>query len=228
MAGCDPRLSQRLGRARPSAAAPYDLDRSCGVGAPSGVYRDRTGAAARAEPGADHLTLEHEWRRRAGFVGRQLARRSEGPVGDADTGQVEHRTEMKREAGATRMVAAGGIDEQDIGCRRKGRDCGGEARSLAQGESTGLVAGAGGYRDRDRGDQAVVGLGDERSAGPAAVAGLARALLAASERQEAATDHERVRTGVPWRRSQRRQPRLFDLELRRFRPGASTTHPGGR
>ena len=50
---------------------------------------------------------------------------------DADRGHVEHRAEVHGQAGAARVVAPGGVDEQDVGGFVQGAHRGLEQRPLA-------------------------------------------------------------------------------------------------
>jgi hypothetical protein len=71
-------------------------------------------------------------------------------VGDADGREIEDLAEVEGQAGAARMVPAGGVDQEDIRLRAEGSHGGFEQRSLSEGEQARLVrcARSAGYDDR--------------------------------------------------------------------------------
>ena len=73
-----------------------------------------TRARAGSQPVADELALEQERAAGAALVCRPLAFGLERAVGDADGRDVEHRAEVEGQAGAARVVAAGGVDQEDV------------------------------------------------------------------------------------------------------------------
>jgi hypothetical protein len=92
---------------------------------------DRAGAGSRAQPGADVLAVQGERRGGATLVSGPVAACEQRPVRHADGRQVERRAEVQRQAGAARMVAAGGVDEHDVGALRQRLDRRLQQRSLA-------------------------------------------------------------------------------------------------
>jgi hypothetical protein len=70
-------------------------------------------------------------RRRPFALGQQRA------VRDSDGRHTKHRTEMQRETGATGMVTAGGIDEQNVERRAELAERTLEHGTLAEGEQAG-------------------------------------------------------------------------------------------
>ncbi len=178
---------------------------------------DRTRPAARPKPGADDVTVEDERGPCAPLVDRFVAGGAKRPVGHADAGQVEHRAEVERKAGVPRVVAAGRIDEQHVGTRGERGDGLRECVAFAQREPPRLVRGTRTHGHRDRAEQPVSGLLDERGARPSPVARLPRALLAPREGEEAARRDQRLGR-LPPRDFEPRKAILLGVELVGRRP----------
>jgi hypothetical protein len=181
--------------------------------------RERPRPALRPQPGADDGAVELEPGGRAGLVRRPLTCREQRTVRDPDGRQVANSAQVQREAGATRMVAAGRIDEHDIRTLAERANGGQEQRALAQREQARLVGSSRlACDDGARDDSPVT---HDRRARPARLALAARSGRAALEADEAAADGEPA-----VRRAPRRRPHASELLLRanervgRFRPFA--------
>src|SRR5207249_7551781 len=115
-----PCLAKRLWCSRRSKGLAHESDRRFRVGAPGPVHRQRARATPGANPVADLLALETEGAGHAFFVGRPVAVGKQEAMCDPDGRQVEDRAEMKRQPGASQMVTAGCVHEQEIRLLWKG------------------------------------------------------------------------------------------------------------
>jgi protein-L-isoaspartate(D-aspartate) O-methyltransferase len=176
------------------------------------VDGQRTDAGPRAQPESNERSSEEQRRARALLAGRPGAVRDERAVGDADRRQVEHRSEVEREACAPRMVAPRAVDKQHIRGEFEGENGCGERRPFAEREQSRLVrrAGFGFHHDRFlRG----------RCGAPERVTGGTGAVLPTDGADEAAAD-QRVCAGLPRRRGGLGELQLMLDELvGRRRPG---------
>jgi hypothetical protein len=131
--------SKRL-RGPPTAeACERDRDRRVGIGAPGGVDGKRARPSAGSEPIAHDLLPKPQRVLRPSLVSRPVALGQKRTMRDPDCRQIDDRAQMQGETGATRMVAAGRIDEQHVRRLREGADCGLERRAFPQREQAGLV-----------------------------------------------------------------------------------------
>jgi hypothetical protein len=95
---------------------------------------ERARACPRSQPIADEFAAEPKRTPGTALVGRPLAPGDERAVGDANSREVEDRSELERKAGAARMVAAGRVDENDIRQLWQRTNGGFHERTLAEGE----------------------------------------------------------------------------------------------
>jgi endonuclease VIII len=189
-----------------------DLGSRVDVDPPAGMHRERASARPRAQPAADDLVSDPEGRPGAALVAGPVAARHERPVRDAERGHFEHRTEVERQPGATRMVAPRRVDDQHVGRLRQRSDGCLEQRPLTQCEEPRLVRCPGAALD-DR-DPSV----RQRRGRPGRVACLARASLASDGADEARTK-QRLGPDPPGRRRRACELGLSGSELLgRFRP----------
>ena len=100
--------------------------------APGGVRDDGLRALARPQAVRDHLASEMERCFRHPRGSGLVAGREQRVVGHAHRGEVQHRFEVERQAGATWMIPAGGGDEEDVGTAPKSSNHAFEDRPLAQ------------------------------------------------------------------------------------------------
>jgi endonuclease-8 len=170
------------------------------------VDGERPNAGAGSQPVADELAVEDERASGTAFVRRPLPRSGERAVGDADGGQIEDGAEVDRQAGAARMVATGGVDDQDARPLRQGPNGRFEQRPLAEGEQARLVGGSCRSGDDRRLGAAA---GEQRRRRPARVAGRPGTALAPRKADEATGRHGLGGRVPGWR------PRCRELELRR-------------
>lgn len=148
-------MTERLRRAVAPAGREHDLDGRLHVGAPCRVDGERARPGRGSKPGADGLAVEDQRRPRAAPCLWPLAAGDERTVRDAGGGDVEDRAQVKGETGATRMVAARRVDEEDVRAREVSHR-GLEHGAVAQGEEPCTVGPA-----RPSGDDV---LGDEPAA----------------------------------------------------------------
>jgi protein-L-isoaspartate(D-aspartate) O-methyltransferase len=147
---------------------------------------ERARTSAGAEPVADDLALEEKRSPCAAFVRRPISFRDERPVGDADRREVERDAEMKREPRPARMVAPGGVDQDDLRHLRQRTHGGLEKRPFPEPEEPGLVPPA--RRARDEGGADELAGAHERCRGPAGFPRPAGPGGTAPEAEEAAAD----------------------------------------
>jgi hypothetical protein len=79
------------------------------------MHGQRPDPLARPQPVADGLTVKQQGAHRAAFVRGCFALSEQRPVGGADGREVEDRTEVQRQTGSPRVIAAGGIDHHNVG-----------------------------------------------------------------------------------------------------------------
>ena len=162
-----------------------------------------------------------ERRVRAALLRRQRAVGDERAVRDADRRQAEHVAEVEGEAGAPRMVAAGGVDDQHVRAVGEAVDRVLQRRAGAQREQAGLVGAAGLVLDRH--DLRLLAGLQQRRGGPRGVARVALAGLVGGEADEAAGDAQIGRGPDATARAARRPaapgglraPRWWSATLRR-------------
>jgi hypothetical protein len=169
-----------------------DLDRSVGIRAPRCVDGKWTGSGTSTEPVADHCPVQPERRTSARLVIRP------GPAGEQRTvrqthrREVEYESQVKCQAGAPRMVSAGGIDEECVRGLFERTDGRLEGRALTKGEEARQIRSPGLALDDDG------GLGSCRRA-PQGITRGPRAVLSPRRAHEAPTD-QRVIVDPPRRR----------------------------
>jgi hypothetical protein len=95
--------------------------------------------ASGPQPAPDVLVADQQWAARTRLVVRPVRTGQERSVRNAHGRQIENRPEVKRESGTKRVIAPGGVDQENVWNLRQGPDCGLQQRSLAQGEETRLV-----------------------------------------------------------------------------------------
>jgi hypothetical protein len=99
----------------------HHLDRSLGVSLPAGMDSYRLGARPGPDPVADHLAIQQQRCRRGALVdGPRRPGRAAAGWSPPDRRQAKHGAKVEGKAGAAGMVAAGGVDQQDLG-RAAGR-----------------------------------------------------------------------------------------------------------
>jgi hypothetical protein len=94
------------------------------MGPPSRVDSQRPCASPRPQPVPDELAAEHEWSAGAALIDWPPALRDERTVRYAHGRELKDRPELKRQARSTWMIAAGCIDEQQVGQLRQRADGG--------------------------------------------------------------------------------------------------------
>jgi hypothetical protein len=114
-----------------SGGVHHDLDCDRHVGAPAWVDHERACARPGAQPRRDLAAVEHERRCGTARVAGPASAREQRSVRHPNGGEVQERAEMQREAGATRVVAAGGIYQEDVRSRVECADRGLKTWSLA-------------------------------------------------------------------------------------------------
>ena len=112
-----PGPAQRLGCTAPSGGGQDQSHRSGQVHPPAGVYDEWTGTRSGPDPARDHLVADTERADGPAAVRRPRALGDQGPVCDADRGEVEDGAQVDRQTGSLRVVATGGVEEQDGGGR---------------------------------------------------------------------------------------------------------------
>jgi hypothetical protein len=85
----------------------------------------------RSDPVADPLVLDQQRGSGASFVFGPVALGDEWAVRDADSRDVENRTEVQSEAGSAWMVSTGGVDQEDVGRLGKCADSGRQQLAVA-------------------------------------------------------------------------------------------------
>ncbi len=159
-------LAQRLRSARPAGGRPErDRKGGSGVGAPGGVDRQGTGGVSGAQPVAHVVAGEVKWRVGAAKELGPLAFGQQWAVGNADGREVEQRSQVEGQAGASGVVAAGRVDQQNLGPKGQVPDRRLQQRTFSQGEQPCPVGGAR-RPGRCRGSNARV-RGDSSCARPA-------------------------------------------------------------
>jgi hypothetical protein len=103
------------------------------------MHGDRSSPCPRAKPVAHDVTVELERRDRSALVGWPGSPRNQRPVGYADRGEFEHRSEVNRETSPARMVSSGRVDEQDVDRRAESSNGAFEQGAFAQSQQTRLV-----------------------------------------------------------------------------------------
>jgi hypothetical protein len=170
------------------------LDRSLGVGLPGGMDHHRPGARPGPNPAADHLATQQQPSRGSALIGRPGALGEQRPGGHPDRGQPKHGAKVEGKAGAARMVAAGGVDQQDLGGERQGTHGLLEQRPFAEGEQGRQIRPTGGPTDGHPGQQAAA-VGDRCPGEPSVTGGTGP--LDAFEADEAGADPQHGRRRLP-------------------------------
>lgn len=133
---------------------------------------------------------------------------------DSDRRQVEHRTEVKREAGAARMVSSGCVHKKGVGVLGQTPHCCLQEGTFTEREQPGFVRGA--RLSCDDALCANASAAQDSGAGPAGIARFTGSRLPAHEADEAASDGGIV-GGRPERRSRAGQLVLLPDQLVRVR-----------
>jgi hypothetical protein len=140
--------------------------------------------------------------------------------GHPDCGQPKHGAKVQGKAGAVGMVAASGVDQQDLGGERQGPHGLLEQRSFAEGEQGRQVGPAGGPADAHPGQQAAA-VGHRCPGEPSVTGGAGP--VDAFEADEAGANPQHVRRRLPVFRGQLPQGVLQLGELGHGgRPGRHT------
>jgi hypothetical protein len=101
------------------------------------------------QPIADEVVFEHQRASGATLVSGPFAFSGERAVRDAHGRKVQHPSEVEGEAGSPRVVAAGGVDDEDVRRLRKCANGSFEQLALAQRQQTRFVGRAGIARHDD-------------------------------------------------------------------------------
>jgi hypothetical protein len=132
----------------------HHLDRIFGVGLPGGVDGHRLVARSGPDPAADHLATQQQRCRGTALIGGPGALGEQRPGGHPDRGQPKNSPQVEGKAGTAGMVAAGGVDEQDLGGERQGAHGLLEQRPFPESEQGRPVGPAGGPTGGHPGQQA--------------------------------------------------------------------------
>jgi hypothetical protein len=204
-----PGTAQRLGCTASSGGGQDQSHGGGHVDPPAGMYDERAGTRSSAHPARDDLIADAERADRPAAVPRPRALGNKGPMCDADRGEVEHGTQVDRQPGSSRVVATGGVEEQNVGRRLEQAHRPLHQGTHAEGQQPWLVR-----RPRNALDH--MRLGDRASAhnhcgGPGRIADIAGPSHATREAHPAAPD-EPALSGDPSLRRGQRQVLLRDHE----------------
>jgi hypothetical protein len=86
------------------------------------MYRQWSGVPSGPEPAPDVLAADQQRAAGTHLVGRPFAARQQRSMSDAHGRQLEYGTEVKRESGAERMIASGGVDQEHVRRLHQGVD----------------------------------------------------------------------------------------------------------
>jgi len=131
-AGETSRFTQRSWGATWTADLEYHRAGGLRIDAPAGVNDHRPGPGASPQAVCDDLVVQVQLGRGASLGSGLWTVSQQRTIGHANSRHAARRAQVERQAGAARMVAAAGVDDDHVGRPDEAPQCSGEEPALAQ------------------------------------------------------------------------------------------------